>query len=249
MNFNPFPPFFPPLPLSRVFQRLQLLVSESQMFNLPPPILRLQRKRTWIGQMMKLLSASLPPIKARPKRTGMQKKIKNPREKPDAACCHGLGWARINLTDGLVTKMLVMPLFCFELCCRAVCIDLFFVSLLLVGGQSWAPDRTIWRPNPSSSHPMPAPKPLPHLFFPPTPIITPPHLDQKVTFLPFLEPTGYSVTIKVYHDAITVTLSRLMDNWSTIVHIIIIFSLTVRSLIRYSAHQRGFGIGLYWRED
>ena len=79
-------------------------------------------------------------------------------------------------------------------------------------GQSWAPDRTIWRPNPSSSHPMPAPKPLPHLFFPPTPIITPPHLDQKVTFLPFLEPTGYSVTIKVYHDAITVTLSRLMDN-------------------------------------
>ena len=86
-------------------------------------------------------------------------------------------------------------------------------------------------------------------FFPPTPIITPPHLDQKVTFLPFLEPTGYSVTIKVYHDAITVTLSRLMDNWSTIVQIIIIFSLTVRSLIRYSAHQRGFGIGLYWRED
>ena len=52
-------------------------------------------------------------------------------------------------------------------------------------------------------------------FFPPTHIITPPHpshLDQKVTFLPFLEPTGYSVTIKVYHDAITVTLSRLMDN-------------------------------------
>ena len=89
-------------------------------------------------------------------------------------------------------------------------------------------------------------------FFPPTHIITPPHpkhLDQKVTFLPFLEPTGYSVTIKVYHDAITVTLSRLIDNWSTIVHILIIFSLTVRSLIRYSAHQRGFGIGLYWRED
>lgn len=117
-------------------------------------------------------------------------------------------------------------------------------------GQSWAPDRTIWRPNPSSSHPMPAPKPLPHLFFPPN---THHHSSTSwsKSYFPPLPWThsGYSVTIKVYHDAITVTLSRLIDNWSTIVHILIIFSLTVRSLIRYSAHQRGFGIGLYWRED
>ena len=120
--------------------------------------------------MMKLLSASLPPIKARPKRTGMQKN----KESPAKARCCMLSWLGMDSDqfdrwagDQDVGYATILFRALNDSCCGAVCIDLFFVSLLLVGGQSWAPDRTIWRPNPSSSHPMPAPKPLPHLFFPP----------------------------------------------------------------------------------
>ena len=115
--------------------------------------------------------------------------------------------------------MLVMPLFCFKLWMILVAEQFALICFLCL--CCWLVGRVGPQIGPSGARtPLPLipcqlQNPFLISFFPPTHIITPPHLDQKVTFLPFLEPTGYSVTIKVYHDAITVTLSRLIDNWST----------------------------------